>query len=144
VSLPAVGQLVRTPLGKGIVESVRNNRVVVRIHDRAVSLNASEVTAAEPSRSKASLKRDEHPAPDSGPGRIVTVDLHGLTVDAALERAAGVLNDALLADASEIHFIHGRSGGRIRAALHRWLRATSSVRATRLNPHNPGVTIVML
>jgi dsDNA-specific endonuclease/ATPase MutS2 len=41
-----------------------------------------------------------------------------------------------------VRFIHGRSGGRIRSALHRHLRAFPSVRAFRLDPTNEGVTIV--
>ena len=72
------------------------------------------------------------------------IDLHGLTVDEALERAQQALNEALLGDLAELRFIHGRSGGRIRAALHRHLRETPSVRNVRLDPRNEGVTIVSL
>jgi dsDNA-specific endonuclease/ATPase MutS2 len=38
--------------------------------------------------------------------------------------------------------VHGRSGGRLRAALHRQLREVPAVRAFRLDPANAGVTIV--
>ena len=72
------------------------------------------------------------------------IDLHGLTVDEALLRADEALNEALLADRQEVRFIHGRSGGRIRAALHRRLRDIPSVQAFRLDPRNPGVTIASL
>ena len=50
------------------------------------------------------------------------LDLHGCTVDEALERVERMLNDALLADALELRVIHGRSGGRLKAALHARLR----------------------
>jgi DNA-nicking Smr family endonuclease len=72
------------------------------------------------------------------------VDLHGLTVEEALTRVDDALNAALLADVPELRLVHGRSGGRIRAALHRRLKEISSVRAFRLDPRNPGVTIVSL
>lgn len=72
------------------------------------------------------------------------VDLHGLTVERALERAERALDDALRGDLEELRFIHGKSGGRIRAALHRWLKAISSVRSFRVDPRNDGVTIVTL
>ena len=72
------------------------------------------------------------------------MDLHGLTVDEALARAEQALNDALLADFPEIRLIHGQSGGRIRAALHRRLGEIPTVRAFRLDPRNPGATIVSL
>jgi DNA mismatch repair protein MutS2 len=72
------------------------------------------------------------------------VDLHGLTVDDALARAERTLNDALLAGSHELRLIHGKGGGRIRASLHRRLREIPAVRAFRLDPANPGVTIVSL
>jgi DNA mismatch repair protein MutS2 len=72
------------------------------------------------------------------------VDLHGLTVEEALVRAERALDDALLADCSELRLIHGKSGGRVRAALHRRLLDIGAVRAFRLDPRNAGVTIVSL
>jgi DNA mismatch repair protein MutS2 len=72
------------------------------------------------------------------------VDLHGLTVEEALARAELALNDAMLADLPELRLIHGRSGGRIKAALYRRLGTISAVRAVRLDPRNAGVTIVTL
>lgn len=143
----------RTPLGKGVVEAVRNNgRVVVRIQGRAVVLEARDLVLEATPKSRRMTEADVETPPSgsisgsrgSGPGRAVSVDLHGLIVEQALERAATALNDALLADVAEIHFIHGRSGGRIRSALHRWLRATPSIRAMRLDARNAGVTIVTL
>jgi DNA mismatch repair protein MutS2 len=85
-------------------------------------------------------------SPDPKPSRntSVEVDLHGLTVEEALGRAEHALNDALLADVAELRLIHGRSGGRIRAALHRRLRQIPSVRGFQLDPRNAGVTIVRL
>ena len=62
----------------------------------------------------------------------------------ALARAEEVLNDAILADVAEIRLIHGRRGGRIREALHRRLRELGIVRGFRVDPKNPGVTVVTL
>jgi DNA mismatch repair protein MutS2 len=67
-----------------------------------------------------------------------------MTVAEALERAERGLNDALLADESELRLIHGRSGGRLKSALHHWLKGAASVRTFRLDPRNEGVTIVVL
>jgi DNA mismatch repair protein MutS2 len=60
----------------------------------------------------------------------------------AVARVEVTLNDALLEGRSQVRFIHGRSGGRIRAAVHQQLRALPPVRAFRLDPANEGVTIV--
>ena len=73
-----------------------------------------------------------------------TIDLHGLTAAEAAEALDAFLNDALLAGLAEVRVIHGRSGGRLKAAVHQRLREISSVRTFRVDPANPGVTIVVL
>ena len=72
------------------------------------------------------------------------IDVHGKTVEQALEAVDEALNEALLRDATELRVIHGRSSGRIRDALQRHLRALSVVRKARLDPANAGVTIIAL
>jgi dsDNA-specific endonuclease/ATPase MutS2 len=54
------------------------------------------------------------------------------------------LDAAMRAGHERLRIIHGRSGGRIRAAVHRQLREVPAVRAFRLDPANDGVTIVDL
>ena len=56
-------------------------------------------------------------------------------IDEALDRA-------LRAGHAELRFIHGRSGGRLRAALHGRLRQIPTAKGFRIDPRNPGVTIV--
>ncbi len=72
------------------------------------------------------------------------MDLHGLRVEEALERIDDALDAALLSGLAELRFVHGRSGGRIRGALHQRLRDIPTVQGFRLDPRNPGVTIVTL
>jgi DNA mismatch repair protein MutS2 len=147
------GQTVRTPLGSGVILELRNaRRVLVQIHDRAVLFASDEisaVTAPPPTRtrSRSGPVRDRSTTARSASGdlpRVRTIDLHGLTVEAALETLSAALNDALLADAAEVRIIHGRSGGRLRAAMHARLRELPFVRHYRLDPRNEGVTIVTL
>jgi DNA mismatch repair protein MutS2 len=141
----SAGDPVQTPLGKGALREVRGGRVVVDIKGRSVVLAESDVTPLDARRPK----RHATPAPaaaseESGDRASGAVDLHGLAVEDALVRAEQALNDALLAGLSEFRFIHGRSGGRIRTALHRWLRGMPVVRAFRVDPRNPGITMVSL
>lgn len=141
------GDRVQTPLGKGVVREARNSgRLVVEIGSRSVVLEERTVAPlGAPKRS--ALKETLTAAPVVDPpirGPATAVDLHGLTVEHALARADQALNDALLAGCPELRLIHGRSGGRIRAALHRRLREIPTVREFRLDPANPGVTIVSL
>ena len=142
----------QTALGKGVVRAVRNNgRVLVEIAGRPVVISEAEISPLETRKSKigSAPSRTNAPTPSRPPHRPpgreqASVDLHGLTVDEALDRAERALNEALLADLDELRFIHGRSGGRIRAALHRRLRQIPSVRGFALDPRNEGVTIVRL
>jgi DNA mismatch repair protein MutS2 len=148
---PKVGDLVQTALGKGVVRDVRNGgRLQIEIDGRALVLQQSDVLPIEIGKSKKRKKTNET-APRHLPqaehastrrSAPAEIDLHGMTVDEALARVEDAVNRALLADATEVRLIHGRSGGRLRAAVHRWLREVPSVRGFRLDPRNPGVTIV--
>jgi len=139
------GDSVQTPHGKGVVREVRNNGcLLVQIQARMLVVAARDVRTATLSRRPPSA-----PAASAGPAvgsrhAPSEVDLHGLHVDEALRRIDEALDAALLAGHPELRFIHGRSGGRLRGALHQRLRGISSVRGLRLDPRNPGVTIVSL
>lgn len=67
-----------------------------------------------------------------------------MTVDEAVAALDAVVNDAVLAGHAEVRVIHGRSGGRLRAAVHARLKQLSVVRAFRIDPANEGVTIATL
>jgi DNA mismatch repair protein MutS2 len=144
----APGDAVQTPYGKGVVSEVRNGgRLLVQIQQRTLVVNASHASKL------ASSARRPSPAPSAFPLQTPRagqrhapseVDLHGLTVEDALPRIDDALDAALLAALPELRFIHGRSGGKLRGALHQRLRAITTVRGFRLDPRNPGVTIVSL
>lgn len=141
----------QTPFGRGVVREHRNGGLLlVDVQGRAMVIMESEISAADPARTRsrapvASKRGFERTRPKRDTrGVSAEVDLHGLTVEEALDRVQEALSEALLADASELRLIHGRGGGRIRAALHRQLRDTPSVRTFRLDPRNEGVTIVGL
>jgi DNA mismatch repair protein MutS2 len=148
------GDWVQTPFGKGVVREVRNKgRLLVDVHGRALLMREADVTAAA-SRLGSRRTRDADTAP-SDPARthqshaartlaVRDIDLHGLTVAEALSRVERALDDALLADRSELRVIHGRGSGRIRSALHRLLKEIAAVKAFRIDPDNEGVTVVYL
>ena len=144
-----VGQSVQTRFGKGIVRQVRNGgRLLVEVRDRTFEVPERQVTELPARRRRSPPNRSvgSHPSRDltSPTGAPVEVDFHGLTVEEALARAERALNDALLADAGSLRLIHGRRGGRIRSALHTWLRGLSVARHVQIDPTNEGVTIVRL
>jgi DNA mismatch repair protein MutS2 len=145
----SVGDAVQTPQGKGVVREVRNGgRLLVQIQARMVVVAATDATPAPASRRVAAPSIP--PASTTAPAAPVRghapveVDLHGLRVDEALLRIDDALDAALRAGHAELRFIHGRSGGRLRGALHERLRRIAAVRGVRLDPRNAGVTIVSL
>jgi DNA mismatch repair protein MutS2 len=77
----------------------------------------------------------------AAPGHTWPVlDLHGKTVDEALAAVEVWVNDLLLAGHGDARVIHGRSGGRLKSAVHRYLRGLQAVASVRVDPHNAGVT----
>jgi len=136
-------------LGKGVVREVRNGgRYLVELKGRSIVAAQAQLTAVSPRKREASS--DAHAsstnAPD-GPTRSyasTSLDLHGMTVEEAVGALDSFLNDALLAGHAEVRVIHGRSGGRLRAAVHARLKQLDVVRAFRVDPANAGVTLVTL
>lgn len=144
----APGDAVQTPFGKGVVSEVRNGgRLLVQIQERALVVNASQASplASSARRPAPTMSAPPSPSPRARQRHAPSeVDLHGLTVETALPTIDDALDAALLAGLPELRFIHGRSGGKLRGALYQRLRAISAVRGFRLDPRNPGVTIVSL
>jgi dsDNA-specific endonuclease/ATPase MutS2 len=141
----ARGDRVHIPgLGSGVVREVHNGgRYLVDLKGRSIVVPGSQLEPAPPSR-RASLPV-LRPADDGRETTLVrTIDLHGCTAQAAVDLLDSFVNDALLEGASRLVVIHGRSGGRLKAAVHGRLAQLSPVRAFRLDPANPGVTIVEL
>jgi DNA mismatch repair protein MutS2 len=132
-------------LGTGVVREARNGgRYIVDIKGTTMIVGADRMApAGERSRKhKAAATPVDAEAPAaSGP---VSLDLHGKTVDEALEALDTFLNDAILDGRDEVHIVHGRSGGRLKAAVHARLAQLAAARAFRVDPANPGVTVVRL
>jgi DNA mismatch repair protein MutS2 len=136
-------------LGKGVVREVRNGgRYLVELKGRSIVAAEAQLSAVSPRKRGASS--DAHASKGNAPDEPVrsyastSVDLHGMTVEEAVAALDTFLNDALLAGHAEVRVIHGRSGGRLKAAVQARLKQLPVVRAARLDPANAGVTIVTL
>jgi len=132
-------------LGTGIVREVRNGgRYLIELKGRSMVVAGSELEPA-PERRAAKQHPVETSAADPAAATLSrALDLHGKTVLEALDALDSFLNDALLDGCNEVRVIHGRSGGKVKAAVHGRLAQLPSVRAFRLDPTNPGVTVVRL
>jgi dsDNA-specific endonuclease/ATPase MutS2 len=151
----APGDRVHLPgLGTGIVREVRSgDRYVIEIKGRTMVVGSPQMERADPasssSRRRAAAKSEHaHEQQEPATGRAIhtraSLDLHGKTVEEAIAALDEFLNEVLMASHAEVRVIHGRSGGRIRDAVHTRLRELPPVRSFRIDPRNAGVTIVSL
>lgn len=144
-------------LGTGVVREQRNGgRYLVEIKGGTMVVAGSHLKAAAPERglsraaSRESRKRTPaapvagRPRSNGASSRSASLDLHGKTVDETIDALDVFLNDAFQDGRHEVRIIHGRGSGRLKAAVHKRLGQHATVRAFRLDPANPGVTIVSL
>lgn len=71
-------------------------------------------------------------------------DLHGMTVQEALNFIDNTISRAVLDGISRISFIHGIGGGALKKALHHRCAELKVVTSYKLDISNPGVTLVFL
>ena len=135
-------------LGKGIIREVRNGgRYLVEIKGRAILVGQAHLAPLDERKPRASGAGQQ---PSGVPETLrrahvpSTLDLHGKTRDEAVSALDSFLNDAILAELADVRVIHGRSGGRVKAAVHARLKQMTSIAGYRIDPLNPGVTIVTL
>lgn len=135
-------------LGKGVVREVRNGgRYLVELKGRSVVVAEAQITAVSSrQRSSAGAHATGTGVPDAlaRAHAPAALDLHGLTSQEALAALDAFLNDAILAGHAELRVIHGRSGGRLKAAVHARLKQLPAVRGFRIDAANAGMTIVAL
>lgn len=130
-------------LGKGIVREVRNGeRYLVEVKGRSIVTTADRLTQHDPPRKAAKAARAAPRHDDAPQGEAPSLDLHGQTVAEAIESLHSFINSALLAGSAEARIIHGRSGGKIRSAVHMQLKGMRAIRRFLVDPRNAGVTIV--
>src|SRR6185436_13255878 len=137
----APGDLVHVAsVGKGTVREARNSgSYLVEVQGRSIVTTEDRLTPQQMPRKSGRRKTAvSAPAVDDSqpPAAPPSIDLHGHTVEEALEAIDRFLNAALLGGSHEARIIHGRSGGRIKAALHAHLRGIPSIRGFALDPRN--------
>ncbi|HXH38405.1 MAG TPA: Smr/MutS family protein [Thermoanaerobaculia bacterium] len=142
-------QVAALGIGKGVIRELRNREhYLVDVNGRHIVASSSQLRRCArrwPRRARWYVTAPRrHGA--FGPSCECTamIDLHGNTVYDAIGLVVEFLNDALLTGVVRVRIIHGRSGGKIRAALHKLLPGMPSVRGWALDQHNPGVTVVRL
>jgi dsDNA-specific endonuclease/ATPase MutS2 len=73
--------------------------------------------------------------------RYRMIDLHGLTVPEALAVLPRFIDRAIREGLTHVEIVHGISGGKLRAAVRKFLAGVPSVTNAASDEKNPGVTI---
>jgi DNA mismatch repair protein MutS2 len=76
--------------------------------------------------------------------RKLSIDLHGLTVAEALEKVERGLDRALQEEADRLDIVHGLGTGKLKDAVHRYLKGLSVVKHFKAADGNPGITWVFM
>lgn len=137
-----------TSIGKGIVRDVRNGgRYLVDVKGRHMVAGEAQLTPLDERSQRGVARVAEEASSTAMPTRshaAAAIDLHGMTTDEAVAALDTFLNEALLAGLPEVRVIHGRSGGRLKAAVHSRLRVVTSIRSFHVDRSNQGVTVITL
>jgi DNA mismatch repair protein MutS2 len=146
----AVGDHVQVAsIGKGVVREVRNGgRYLVDVKARQMVAVDAQLTAIETRKQREGVSPAHAGSATQDTATrsyaASSIDLHGMTTDEAIAALDTFLNEAILAGAAEVRVIHGRSGGRLKAAVHARLKVVTSIQGFHLDRTNPGVTVVTL
>lgn len=133
-------------LGTGVIRELRGeDRLAVEIKNRLVIVLRRDVEPVADTH-VSRRRRDTVAAPAASPSDtqdVLSLDLHGKTVAESVDLVAAFIDEALRAGHHRARVIHGRSGGKVKMAVHRYLSGVSVVRAFRIDPRNAGVTIIL-
>lgn len=110
-----------------------------------VWVQVGETRLKVPSRS---LREEPKPSATGVPGRPLplprSLDLRGKDADSAILTLDHFLNRAFAAGVNHLEIIHGKGTGKLREAVHEFLRGHSLVESFAIAPGNAGVTRVVL
>lgn len=127
-----------------LVELDRGKAVVV-ISGKRLKVNADQLKPYEVDESaRKQIRKTEMPGFKS---LSLFIDVHGLTVEEALDRLDPYLDEAYYQGRERAHIIHGFGTGRLRIGIHNFLRENPSVKSFEIaeaEQGGAGVTVVTL
>ncbi|MDR7556653.1 MAG: endonuclease MutS2 [Armatimonadota bacterium] len=144
-----VGQPVLvTPLGAvGIVRAGPDAHDEVEVEVGALRTRVPRAVLRRPQEPAADLRPAAQVIAPPPPAVPLSLDVRGLVVDDALAQVDRYLDEAVRANLPAVTIVHGKGTGRLRAALHQFLRGHPHVRRFRLGGRgegDEGATVVTL
>ena len=127
-----------------ILELLPKDKVRVSVGTLKIIVNLTELTLSlkKPSdikKDKVTITRTSTHSKEKE-----ELDLHGYTVDQAIELLERKLNSAILSKLGRIKVVHGFGSGRVMSAVHQYLSTSPLVSNYRVDDLNPGQTWVWI
>ena len=112
-----------------------------------VSPQELEEVSSQPKKAKKSKNAAASPRAAQqtrASSEFLSVDLHGMTRDQAVQEIEALLDRALLQNCAQLEIIHGIGSGALQQSVHAYLAKSKHVAKYMLKPGNPGTTLVYL
>jgi len=130
---------------EAILDDIKGKRATVVIGNKRLTVPLDQIEPLREDESKKAGKvRSTLPSQKNLP---LFVDLHGLTVEEAIEKLDPYIDEAHYQGRERAHIIHGFGTGRLRKGIHKWLKEHQLVEKYELasiEQGGGGVTIVHL
>ena len=139
---------IKTLGAEGVIVEVRERSTYrVRVGSMEMSCAEQDLQALEPKKKmkKSIAERNQEtvvPASQSSMKVLYSLDLHGFRVEDALRAIEERVNQAIMAGLDEIQIVHGHGSGKIKQAVHEYLKGLSVVRHFKIDDMNTGMTRV--
>lgn len=131
-----------------VIELIGPTSVRVAVGALTITCNEADIEpATRPVSKHKDLPGPKHVtviATERTPKQLERLDLHGLTVNEATRRFEEHLNQAAVAGVHQFAVVHGHGTGRVREAIHAYLRSCPIVREFKVDEFNSGITRVFL
>jgi len=130
---------------EAMLDDIKGKRATVVIGNKRLTVPLDQIEPLrEDEAKKAGKVRSTLPSQKTLP---LFVDLHGLTVEEAIEKLDPYIDEAHYQGRERAHIIHGFGTGRLRKGIHKWLKEHQLVEKYELasiEQGGAGVTIVHL
>ena len=121
----------------------RRDQFQVALGQLTLWIDRSKLELATEDKKRATKIR-KRPAAASATTKQRTLDLHGIRVKEALETLEQTIDRALVEGTTQLEIVHGLGTGKLKVAIHHYLKSCRSISAFKLDDLNPGTTWIYL
>lgn len=137
-----------------VLEILNSGKIKLAVGQFSITLNIAEIEtltpkeqaalASQPKQKLTEVTSSVDQFSNSEKLALERLDLHGLTVNDALLALETQINRAVIAKLTRIEVLHGIGSGKIKQAVHDYLKSCKIVEHYKQHEFNPGVTLVYL